>query len=90
MKTCSFRDAQPRSINDANDKEGLFCINPPQARYGLKKCTIPPCRICYERLDLTKRFEPVMNTSPNLIHRFVNNYQVILNCDVVRLFFFFF
>ena len=78
MKTCTFHHSKPRSI-----EEGLFCINVPEARYGMKQCRDINCRFCYERLDLTHRLECAMHFSNNQLHHFVNHYQVYLNCHVV-------
>ena len=54
-----------------------------QLGYDMKRCKDRNCRFCYERLDLTDRFEPAMCFSNNQIHRFVNNYQISLNYNVV-------
>ena len=78
MKTCSFRDAKPRLA-----QETIFSLMAPEARYGMKRCREQSCRCCYERLDLTHRFEPAMNISPKQSHCFVNLYRIYLNCDVV-------
>ncbi|CAF3318586.1 unnamed protein product, partial [Rotaria sp. Silwood2] len=77
MKTCTFRNSK-RHWNYT----GLFCNVEPKAYYDMKKCEDRNCRFCYERSDLTKRLERAMNFSNKQIHRFVNNYQVYLNCDV--------
>ena len=66
-------------------QEGLFCTDPPEARFGMKQCQDKSCHFCYERLDLTERFERAIHFSSGQVHRFVNNYNVYLNCDVVRL-----
>ena len=78
MKTCTFRHSAPRS----ND-EGIFCQMLPAAQYGMQQCRDQSCRFCYERLDLTRRFERAMHFSNEQIHQFVNKYRVYLNCDVV-------
>ena len=84
IKTCAFRAAEPRSIQDRDyTKEGLFCLKPAQARYGMKQCLECDCRICYERRDLTERFEPALSFVPAQMHHFVNHYEVMLNCPVV-------
>ncbi|CAF1346280.1 unnamed protein product [Rotaria sordida] len=77
MKTCTFRNAKPFW-----DYIGIFSYGKPKAQYGMKQCKDKSCRFCYERLDLTNRFERAMNFSNQQIHRFLNNYQVYLNCDV--------
>lgn len=78
MKTCTFRHSTLRYTG-----EGIFALKSPEACYGMKQCQDRSCRFCYERLDLTKRFECAMNFSDQQIHRFVNDYQVYLNCNVV-------
>ncbi|CAF4774482.1 unnamed protein product, partial [Rotaria sp. Silwood2] len=77
MKTCTFRNSKLRW-----NYTGLFCNVEPKAHYGMKTCEDQNCRFCHERTDLTKRFERAMIFSNYQIHRFVNNYQVDLNCDV--------
>ncbi|CAF3873604.1 unnamed protein product [Rotaria sp. Silwood1] len=77
MKSCTFRNSKPHW-----DYVGLFTTNEPKSYYGMKRCSDHSCRFCYERLDLTERFEPAMNFSTKQVHRFVNDYQVFLNCDV--------
>ncbi|CAF3202567.1 unnamed protein product [Rotaria socialis] len=75
MKTCSFRDAQPRSIT-----EGIFCSTIPECRYTMTRCG--NCKLCSTSMDnqyhqqapvLFNRFER---------YRFVNGYESILNCPV--------
>lgn len=78
MKTCHWRNALPRSI-----LEGLFANRIPEAHYGMKQCRDKSCRFCYERLDLTHRFEKAIMFSTNQIHIFVNKYAAYLNCNVV-------
>ncbi|CAF3808946.1 unnamed protein product [Rotaria sp. Silwood1] len=77
MKTCSFRDATPPIAYN-----GIFSTRPPQAQYGMKMCRDGSCRFCYERRDLTHRFEPTINFSNTQVHRFLNKYEVYLNCNV--------
>ena len=84
MKTCSYRGAQPRSINACNT-EGLFCVDPPEARYGLLPCTRDHCRYCLKPNHLTGRPEPVVTYYPSHYHKFLNGYQVILNCPAVSI-----
>ena len=80
MKTCTFRKAKPRL-----QYEGIFGSRQPEARYGMKQCQDKSCRFCYERIDLTNRWQPAIHFTDNQVHRFVNNYQVYLNCDVVSI-----
>ena len=63
--------------------EKLFCQTMPSARQGMTRCRDTSCRFCYERLDLTHRFEPAMNFTTRQVHCFVNNYRVYLNANVV-------
>ncbi|CAF3797057.1 unnamed protein product [Rotaria sp. Silwood1] len=77
MKTCNFRNAKPRW-----NYVGLFIYDQPEAHYGTNKCNDTSCRFCYERCDLTRRFERATNFSKQQIHCFLNQYKVYLNCDV--------
>jgi hypothetical protein len=79
MKTCTFRNSKPRCKD-----EGIFCRTSPTTQFGMKQCRDKSCRLCYERLDLTHRFERAINFSKNQIHQFINSYQVYLNADVVN------
>jgi hypothetical protein len=63
--------------------EHLFCRTMPEANYGMFRCRDTNCRFCYERSDLTHRFEPAMTFTSKQVHRFVNNYRVFLNGNVV-------
>jgi hypothetical protein len=73
MKTCSFRNALPRS-----EDEGLFCIDEPDSRYGLSPCN--NCSLCVPLSDVTRRQHPTIRFGPSQKFRFVNGYQTILNC----------
>ena len=66
MKTCSFRDAQPRSLT-----EGLFCLQLPECRYTMKACG--HCELC-------RSLSPSVQFDQYQRHRFVNGYETILNC----------
>ncbi|CAF1382322.1 unnamed protein product [Adineta steineri] len=77
MKTCSFRQAIPRCID-----EGIFSLTLPSTQYGMKQCQDQNCHYCYKRLDFTDRFEPAKFFSTSQIHHFVNGYHVYLNCNV--------
>lgn len=74
MKTCSFRNAQPRSMN-----EGLFCLQPPECLYAMSKCG--NCDLCTKSSSINNSITPVQfdNFQP---HQFVNGYQSILNAPV--------
>ncbi len=77
MKTCSFRFARPRSMN-----EGLFCIQTPEARYELVACGNRG--LCYPQYDTTYRAKKsVVEFNQAHQHTFVNGYQTILNCSAV-------
>ena len=73
MKTCSFRNAKPRSSD-----EGLFCHEEPDARYALLPCN--NCPLCMPPYDVARRQQPAVRFGPSQRHRFVNGYQTILNC----------
>lgn len=73
MKTCSFRFARPRTL-----QEGLFCLSEPEARYDLTACG--NCAICCPKYSMKYRAQPsIIDFSPGHRHRFVNGYEVILN-----------
>ena len=77
MKTCSFRDAQPRSVD-----EGLFCRSEPEARYAMTDCG--NCGLCCPKYDVKRREgPPVVQFGPAQRHQFVNKYEAILNCPAV-------
>ncbi|CAF3104581.1 unnamed protein product [Rotaria sp. Silwood2] len=73
MKTCSFRYARPRTLN-----EGLFCLQEPEARYELSACG--NCGLCYPQYDMTYRTKKsIVEFSQAHKHTFVNGYETILN-----------
>ncbi|CAF1382717.1 unnamed protein product [Rotaria sordida] len=75
MKTCSFRYARPRTLN-----EGLFCIREPEARYELAACG--NCGLCYPQYDMKYRSKKsIIEFSQAHKHTFLNGYQTILNCS---------
>ena len=77
MKTCAFRFARPRSL-----REGLFCLQTPEARYELVACD--NCGLCYSQYDMTHRTKKfIVEFSQAHSHTFVNGYQSILNCSAV-------
>jgi hypothetical protein len=88
MKTCSYRGAQPRFIDTNYRTEGIFCIDPPESRYGLLPCTREHCRYCLENRHLTGRPESTVVYYTSHYYRFLNGYQVILNCPAVSIFYF--
>lgn len=69
MKTCSYRSAKPRS-----DDEGLYCIDEPEARYGVLPCNA--CELCI----LSAQQQSTIRFGPKQKFRFMNNYETILNC----------
>ena len=76
MKTCSFRDAQPRSAN-----EGIFCLAMPECHYTMSKCGY--CQLCLTAMDdIQYRQQPPILFDRYERHRFVNGYESILNCPV--------
>ena len=80
MKTCSFRRAQPQSID-----EGLFCHeNEPERKYRMTKCPGTPCSCCFPCYQWDKSQQwPVIDYTASSSHRFINGYTTYLNCPVV-------
>ncbi|CAF1378446.1 unnamed protein product [Rotaria sordida] len=75
MKTCSFRNVQPRS-----NTEGIFCEKIPECHYKMTACG--QCNLCQTPIDLTyHQTTPVLFNRAEA-HRFVNGYESILNCPV--------
>ena len=75
MKTCSFRYARPRTL-----QEGLFCLNEPEARYDLTACG--NCALCYPKYSMKYHLKPsIVDFNAGHRHRFVNGYEVILNAS---------
>ena len=74
MKTCSFRQAQPRS-----NGEGLFCINIPECSYTIQRCQ--KCTLCTPSTSTSSSSSPIQFHCYRK-HRFVNGYESILNCPV--------
>ncbi|CAF2935916.1 unnamed protein product, partial [Rotaria sp. Silwood2] len=75
MKTCDFREAQPRSIGEQQRKEGLLCELEPCARYGMKPCGQSRCFLCKSERNMI-----VIQYAEQQLHTFINGYQAILNC----------
>ncbi|CAF1237545.1 unnamed protein product [Rotaria sp. Silwood1] len=73
MKTCSFRDAQPRSKT-----EGIFCATLPECRYKITPCG--HCKLCRTPVDMKYRSQAPILFNRYGKHEFVNRYQSILNC----------
>ena len=84
LKTCSFRGSYPRRIKQMNSmtNEGLFCVQPPEASYGMKQCTYCKCLICGVPKHRLQHDTPSIKFTDHQIHTFVNQYQARLNCDV--------
>lgn len=75
MKTCSFRQAKPRSTH-----ESLFCINEPQSQYCFTACN--NCRLCCLRYNPSCRETSgpsIQFDCPNGF-TFKNGYKTLLNC----------
>ena len=93
MKTCHYRDAQPRLMNkqQCQEKEGILCEKQPSARYGTRICRGTRCILCASEQSKSTT-SGIMKFSERQIHHFVNSYQAILNCPAVsvNIFFFFF
>ena len=91
MKTCSFRGSHARCIDASinNSIEGLFCIDQPETRYLMLPCNNTDCPCCYQSLDISRRHEPSVRLALKEPHRFVNGYQVYLNCHAVDQSYFF-
>ncbi|CAF1450870.1 unnamed protein product [Adineta steineri] len=77
LKTCSFNGVQPR-VFENHFREGLFCIDPPEARYTITPCNKRYCICCRYSTDPEKT--SVIPFSIPHIHHFVNDYEAILNC----------
>jgi len=82
MKTCRFRGARPRLL-DNNKQEGILCHSKPVAHYGTQPCRQERCLLCKTRRSESGVISTVVHFSPNQIHHFVNSYQAILNCPAV-------
>ena len=82
MKTCTFRESQPRRlVRQNNEQEGLLCEIEPCARYGMMPCGNRQCFLCQS--IKSKSSSVVIEFSDKQIHRFINGYQAILNCSAV-------
>ncbi len=83
MKTCSFRGALDCL---SNRFDGIFCLEPPYASYGIKACQESYCHFCFPPPNVRHRnrqYQPVMQFSSTQKHTFVSGYQSILNCPAV-------
>lgn len=90
MKTCSYRDSHPRSIDETNPQstEGLFCSDPPDIRHYMLPCNDSSCFCCHQSLAVSRRHQPSVPFLVEQPHRFVNGYEIYLNCHTVSSFFF--
>lgn len=88
LKTCSFNGAQPR-LFEQRYSEGLFCLDTPIARYMITPCDKPSCLCCHSpcprRYVTGTQAIAAIQFSVPYIHRFVNQYEAILNCPAVCL-----
>lgn len=78
MKTCSFRQAQPRL-----PMEGIFCRTTPECLYVMQPCGhCPLCSSVDSSARATTSGNQAYAVAFNLYqkHRFVNGYEAILNC----------
>jgi hypothetical protein len=76
MKTCQFRGAEPRSFDEKGEvPEGILCEAPPKARYAMVPCRDQHCFLCQSKT--------AVQFASNQSHRFVNQYEAILNCHAV-------
>ena len=76
MRTCSFRDARPRS-----NTEGLFCSKAPEGQYTMQPCG--RCNLCSATITTTATNCPqqgYVQLNAYEKHQFANGYQPILNC----------
>ena len=91
LKTCSFNGVQPR-LCDNRFREGLFCIDTPEARFTITPCNHKYCLCCHSpcpRRSATTGYPEQTLAVPFSfphIHRFVNQYEAILNCPAVSVF----
>jgi hypothetical protein len=89
LKTCSFNGVQPRLI-DHRSREGLFCHDIPEPRFAIMPCNQSHCLCCHSPCPRRYVMDPQQRLAipfsiPH-IHRFVNQYEAILNCPSVRIF----
>ena len=88
LKTCSFNGVKPR-LFDNRFREGLFCLDTPEAQFSIIPCNKQQCLCChspcprYYTTD-SNQTSAILFSIPH-IHRFVNQYEAILNCPTVRL-----
>jgi hypothetical protein len=73
---------------NASDKieEGILCEAKPIARYGMSPCYGKDCTLCQSLRRQSGELLPGVggvHFSSNQVHRFVNNYEAILNCPAV-------
>ncbi|CAF1589895.1 unnamed protein product, partial [Adineta steineri] len=73
MKTCSFRQAQPRKKS-----EGIFCTTTPECRYVMTPCH--SCSLCCSLNQANNRRQHSVTFNLYQKYRFVNGYESILNC----------
>jgi hypothetical protein len=76
LKTCSYRQAVP-----VFNESSIFCMNEPQVRYGMTRCSRASCCLCYPSYKITYRHDkPIIQFGPNQQHQFINSYRSVLNC----------
>lgn len=86
FKTCSFNGVKPRLFEN-RFYEGLFCIEAPEPRFAINPCNKRRCLLCHTPCQRRFQNDPkqalVVPFSIPQIHRFVNQYEAILNCPAV-------
>ncbi|CAF1682531.1 unnamed protein product, partial [Adineta ricciae] len=80
LKTFSFNNVQPRVYD--HQREGLFSLALPEARFAIRPCNSRYCHSPCQRRYTADEPEPyqVVPFSISHIHQFVNGYEAILNC----------
>jgi len=89
LKTCKFNGVKPRAYKNGF-YEGLFCIDIPESRFSITPCNKPRCLCCHTTcprrgLIDTEEIGIIPFSIPH-IHRFVKQYEAILNCPAVSIF----
>lgn len=90
LKTCRFNGVKPR-LFEHRFREGIFGIDPPEVRFSIAPCHHQYCQCChpshlrqqYPNNTQLQQRTSIPFTTPHR-HRFVNQYEAILNCPAVR------
>ena len=92
LKTCSFNGVQPRLFENRY-REGLFCLDIPTSRFAITPCGSRHCLCCHSPCPRQQQQQQYSNDLEQTlaipfsiphIHRFVNQYEAILNCPAVK------